>query len=119
MEARVSLRRKAYLMLGGEGHRSPAVKLVDLALMGLICANCVASILESVESLGIMHGQVFRNFDVVSVTIFSVEYGLRLWTAVENQKYRHPLWGRLTYMVTPLALVDLLAVLPFFLGFFV
>jgi len=112
------LRRKVYQMLGGEGRHTPLVKLVDFSLMTLICVNCVFSMLESVERLAIMHGRVFHDFDIISVGIFSVEYALRVWTAVEMDKYSHPLWGRLRYMVTPLAIVDMLAVLPFYLGFF-
>jgi voltage-gated potassium channel len=110
-------RRKVYLMLGGEGHRSPLVRAIDYSLMTLICVNCLFSMLESVERLAVVHGKKFHDFDVVSVAIFSVEYLLRLWTAVEIPKYRHPLWGRLRWVTTPLAIVDLLAVLPFYLGF--
>ena len=116
---RPTLRRKVYHMLGGEGRHTALAKIVDYALMTLICVNCVFSILESVERLAIVHGHIFRQFDLISVGIFSVEYFLRLWTAVEMEKYRHPLWGRLRYVFTPLALIDLVAVLPFYLGFFV
>lgn len=112
-------RRKVYQMLGGEGHRSRLVRAIDFALMTLICVNCIFSMLESVERLSMVHGQKFHDFDVISVAIFSVEFLLRLWTAVEMPKYRHPLWGRLRWLATPLAVVDLLAVLPFYLGFFV
>jgi voltage-gated potassium channel len=112
-------RRKVYQMLGGEGHRSRLVRAIDFSLMTLICVNCIFSMLESVERLAMVHGQKFHDFDVISVAIFSVEYLLRLWTAVEMPKYAHPVWGRLRWLATPLAIVDLLAVLPFYLGFFV
>jgi len=110
-------RRKVYLMLGGEGNRSRLVRTIDYALMTLICVNCVFSMLESVDRLAVVHGKKFHDFDIVSVAIFSVEFLLRLWTAVEIPKYSHPLWGRLRWLATPLAIVDLLAVLPFYLGF--
>jgi len=113
------LRRKVYHMLGGEGRHTPLVRVMDLALLTLICANCISSILETVESLSVMHSRFFHEFDLISVGIFSVEYVLRVWTAVEKDEFRDPLWGRLRYMVTPMALVDLVAVLPFYLGFFV
>jgi len=113
------LRRKVHLMLGGEGHRSRLVRTVDFALMTLISVNCVFSMLESVERLSMVHGRVFHDFDNISVAIFSIEYWLRLWTAVEMEKFKDPFWGRLRYLVTPLAIVDLLAVLPFYLGLIV
>ena len=47
--------------------------------------------------------------------MFTIEYFLRLWTAVEDPRYARPVVGRLRYAVTPFALVDLLAILPFYL----
>jgi voltage-gated potassium channel len=49
------------------------------------------------------------------VGIFSFEYLLRLWSANEDPKYSHWFRGRLKYMVSWEALVDLLAILPFYL----
>ncbi len=113
-------RRRVYHMLGGEGHNDPWVKLVDYALVTLITINCIFSVLESVEDLAIVHGHIFHAFDRFSVTIFSVEYVLRVWTAVEiNQsRFRHPFFGRLHFIFTPMAIVDLVAIVPFYLGFF-
>ena len=113
------LRGKVFLMLGGEGHRSTLVKAIDRSLMVLIILNCFFSMLESVERLSVMHGQFFHDFDVVSVGIFTVELVLRVWAVVEIERFSHPLWGRLRWLTTPLAIVDLLAVLPFYLGFIV
>jgi voltage-gated potassium channel len=40
-----------------------------------------------------------------------------MYAIVENPKYRHPFYGRLRFSKTPMALVDLLAILPFYLTF--
>lgn len=108
-------------MLGGEGHSDLWVRVVDGALIALIVLNILAVILESVPTLSISHGPVFHAFDLFSVGVFTVEYALRVWTAIEldDKRFKHPLWGRLRYMATPLAMIDLLAVLPFFMGYFV
>jgi voltage-gated potassium channel len=107
-------------MLGGEGHIDPWVKLVDYALVSLITVNCIFSVLESVEDLAIVHGHIFHAFDHFSVIIFSIEYVLRVWTAVEirRSRFHHPFYGRLHFIFTPMALVDLVAIVPFYLGFF-
>jgi len=114
------LRRRVYHALGGDGYDEPIVKIIDYALVTLITVNCIFSILESVESLSILHGHIFHGFDRFSVVVFSIEYLARLWTAVEIEepRFRHPLLGRLRYLFTPMALIDLVAILPFYLGFF-
>lgn len=108
-------------MLGGDGHDDLLVKSVDWFLIMLIVMNVVAVVLESIEHLSIAHGPVFHAFDLFSVAVFSLEYVLRLWTAVEleDTRFRHPVWGRLRWMVSAMAIIDLLSVLPFFLGMFV
>ncbi len=96
-------------------------RVVDFGLIGLITVNVVAVILESVPSLAIEYAGFFHGFELFSVTVFSVEYVLRVWSAVEDEArdYGHPFWGRVRYMLTPMALIDLIAILPFYLGFFV
>lgn len=118
---RRTLRRTVYHMLGGDGHNDPWVKAIDWFLVLLILLNVAAVILESVQHLAIVHGPIFHAFDIASVIIFSVEYLLRLYSAVEldDPRYRHPLWGRLRWLISPMAVIDLLAVLPFYLGILV
>ncbi len=90
-------------------------KWVDISLTSLIIINVVFLILETVPSLHDSYHSFFWNFELFSVGVFTVEYILRLWTIVENPDYGHPVWGRIRYSFTPIAIFDLLAVLPFYL----
>ncbi len=90
----------------------------DIALTTLIALNILALVLESVPSLHAKYESFFFYFELVSVIIFSIEYVLRIWVAVENETFRKPFRGRLRYAFTPLAVIDLLAILPFYLAFF-
>jgi voltage-gated potassium channel len=56
-------------------------------------------------------------FEVFSVFIFTIEYLLRLWSCVTDKKYSKPILGRFRYSLTPMAVVDLFAILPFYLPF--
>lgn len=96
-------------------------RYTDLALIGLITLNIIAVILETVPELRRGYGSWFAAFEAVSVIIFTVEYVLRVWSAVEHpgEKFRRPILGRLRFMCTPMALIDLIVILPFYLTFFV
>jgi voltage-gated potassium channel len=111
-------RLRAWLYELIENTQSPAGKAVNLVLMALIAANILALMLETVDSIYQPAASWFQLFNLISVLIFSGEYLLRVWICVENPKYAHPIRGRLAYAVSPMALVDLIAILPFYLPFF-
>jgi len=89
----------------------------DIFIISLIGLNVIVLILESVERIHGLTPKIFSGFEYVSVMIFSLEYILRIWSCVEKPVYRKPITGRLRFSITPLALIDLLAILPFFLPF--
>jgi voltage-gated potassium channel len=89
----------------------------DIFIVTLIGLNVIALILESVKDIRAFSPRLFSIFEFVSVMIFSVEYIGRVWSSVEISKYHKPISGRLRFMMTPLAVVDLFAILPFYLPF--
>jgi voltage-gated potassium channel len=94
----------------------------DRFLIGLILLNVFAIVLESVTSLHARWMPVFHAIEVISVTVFTVEYLARVWSIVDNRwrpEFGHPVSGRLRFVVTPMALIDLLAIAPFWLSMFV
>lgn len=94
-------------------------RAIDLFLMLLIIGNVAATVLESVRSIADAHPAFFSGFEVFSVAVFSVEYVLRLWTCTENPAFAAAITGRMKYAATPLAIVDLFAVLPFYVPFLI
>lgn len=92
-------------------------KYFDPFIMGLIVLNVAAVVLETEQWLYLRYASVFHAFDAFSVAVFSVEYILRLWSCTEDPRFVNPVQGRLRFMLTPLALIDLFAVLPFYLPF--
>ncbi len=117
----LSFRKKVHhtLIMSTKGKRGfPLV--VNLFIVGLIALNSMAIILYSVPEVR-EHpalATLFIDFEIFSVLIFTIEYGLRVWSCIENPNYKHPFWGRVKFIFSAWALVDLLAILPFYLTLF-
>jgi voltage-gated potassium channel len=115
--SRIRVRTASVLDVSEPGDRLS--RLFDYLLIGLILLNFLAVILESVVSIRAEWALEFRAFEIFSVAIFTVEYVARVWSIVDSKwrsEYRHPVKGRLRFMVSPMAIVDLLAVAPFWLS---
>ncbi|HPQ69219.1 MAG TPA: ion transporter [bacterium] len=91
----------------------------DLFIFALILLNIFAVVLETMAPVYRAYRQVFDVFEMISIGIFTIEYLLRLISCVENPAYRRPIMGRLRYLVSFMAVVDLLAILPGYLPMFI
>lgn len=95
-------------------------KIVNQLLIVLITLNVVAIFLETVDSIYQQYQLAFWYFEVFSVAIFTIEYLARVWISIELEGIdaSAPIRGRIRYMLRPIALVDLLAILPFYLSLY-
>jgi voltage-gated potassium channel len=110
------LRRIAFDLLESGSRQHPLAGAVNVFLIALILLNVVAVVLQTVEPVERQFRGLLWALEVFSVTVFSVEYLARLWVCRLKSKFGHGLWGRLRYALTPVALIDLLAILPFFIS---
>jgi voltage-gated potassium channel len=112
-------RRACYEILehGTVGHR--AGSLVSRAIVGLITINLIAVTLQSVPQLHAQYGRLFDAIEILSLVVFTIEYFLRLWVAAEHAPHRSfgARQARLKFVMSPLGIIDLLAVLPFWFAF--
>lgn len=95
-------------------------KFFDITLIILIILNIVGMMLETVPGISPVWYYELHWLEVISVLLFSVEYVLRVWSsasAPDNHNESLTPWQkRFQYLKTPMAIVDLLAILPFYLG---
>lgn len=99
-----TLRDRLYIVIFEA--ETPSGKLFDVALLWLIIASVITVALESVDSVATDHGGMLRVLEWVYTALFSVEYGLRIYTARR----------RLRYMVSFFGVIDLLALLPTYMS---
>lgn len=104
-----SLKRTIHDQLEPGGGR---LSWANRALIALVAVSVLAAILETEAPIREAHAGLFDALEIVVVVVFSVEYGLRLWTCTESPRFSHPVLGRLRYALTPSALTDLVAIAP-------
>lgn len=81
----------------------------------LIVLNVLSLIVASYHEIYIKHEFFFDSFEIFSIIIFTVEYAIRLWTAEFNYKEGNQFSKRVRFSLSTLGIIDLLAILPFYL----
>src|SRR5262245_66285453 len=114
-----SFRRRLYEILehGSIGDRTGL--MVGRLIVLLIVVNLVSMTLDSVPALQTQYGALFTAIELLSLVVFTIEYALRVWVAAEHAPARHSSErkARWKFVSSPLGVIDLLAVLPFWLAF--
>ncbi len=116
--SKFNLKRAIFDILEVTHHDDLPGRLFDGFMIGLISLSVVAFAFETVDSVSIPNKSHFNNFETFSTVVFTFEYCLRLWTCTLARGFRHPILGRLKFILVPLSLIDLLAILPLYLFFF-
>jgi voltage-gated potassium channel len=107
-----SYKLRIYEILEMTEAEDKTAEAVNLFMLVLVVLNVSAVVLETVESIYSGHKIWFRYFADISLIIFTIEYLLRLWSCDVDQRYGQPILGRALFALTPLALIDLLVILP-------
>ena len=108
------LKRKIFEIIQPAATGCIMSRIFDLLIMGLILLS-VISVFATTFSLpeSVLH--CLWIFEIVSIVIFSIEYLLRLWTADLLYPELSGMKARWRYIHSGMALIDLFAILPFYL----
>ncbi len=115
----VPLKRVLYEIMEGTAPDNLAASYFRIFMTVIIIVNVFAVIIETVEPVRVQFSPFFLVIDIVSISIFTVEYFLRVWVCTLNPRYSHPVTGRIRYALSLMALIDLFAFLPFYLPFII
>ena len=107
-----SYKLRIYEILEMTNAEDKTAEAVNIFMLVLVVLNVTAVVLETVESIYLAHKVLFQYFADISIAIFTIEYILRIWSCDVDPKYRRHILGRLRFSLTPLAMIDLLVILP-------
>lgn len=104
----LTFRGQAYNFLHAESH--PGSFAFDMLINILVVGTVLTYMLDTLDNISAAVNAAFDIFEFLAVVIFTVEYGLRVYSAAEDPKYEHSRW---TYITSFLPLVDALSILPY------
>jgi voltage-gated potassium channel len=109
-----TLRQRCSDILRAKERRQPVTMAVHGALSLLIVINVASVVMDTVEPFARNHIDWFWGIEIVCSSAFTLEYLLRIWSAPDDERFAGR-FGRLRYIASPMALVDLVSILPVFL----
>ena len=112
-----TFRRNVFRFLETARDDDKLSRAFDIALIVLISLSVIAVVLESMPAFEARYSAQLYWFEVFTVSVFTVEYLLRIWSCVERHEAPpgSALVSRLRFMISFHAIIDLLAILPFYL----
>lgn len=113
------LKIRIYKLVDKGEHGQRVNLFIDYAIMSLIVLNLVAIILESIQELTVPFMEFLRYFEIFSVIIFSVEYMMRLYASEFTHPSGSKIKSALIFVFSFYGLIDLLAIVPFYLPFLI
>jgi voltage-gated potassium channel len=111
-------KRQVYEVVEGGSHGNRLGQAFDRVILALIALSVSVALLATNRGLLARYETDFLAVEIACGLAFTVEYLLRVWVCTEDRhnRYADSIAGRLRYMLSPLAVIDLLAVLPLWLA---
>jgi len=118
MEEVMSLKERLYNLIRDDDENDLLSTLIDSFIIFLIVVNMVLVVLDTFP-MPAWYPEVAFTIEAATVVVFTLEYLARVWTSTLMYPKDKPFKARLKYMFGFMALIDLLAIIPFYLPFFV
>lgn len=109
------LKKRVYEIIEKAKEGDIASRIFDYSILGLISLTVISIIIESYNNLSLTYSKQLWYFEIFSIIIFTIEYGLRIWTSDEMFPELSKKQARKKYVFSFMAIIDLLAILPFYL----
>lgn len=90
-------------------------RFFDYFIMSLILLSVIGLILESIPEINEEYSKVLAKFNAITIIIFSIEYLLRLYVSDLTHPSTNKIKSVFKYIFSIYGLIDLLAIVPFYL----
>ena len=114
----MNIRKRTWEIVEKARHSDTISLVFDITILTLIFLNVVSAIIDSVQSIQERWGTFLHIFETISMMIFTLEYIARLWSCTIETQFNSPIRGRIRFVFRIMSIIDLLAILPFYLPFF-
>jgi len=111
----MNIRKRTWEIVEVAKRGDTASRAFDITILTMIFLNVIAVIIGSVPSIQMRWGRALNLFEIVSVIVFTLEYILRLWACTADSRFSGPIRGRVRQAFRVVSIIDLLAILPFYL----
>ncbi len=109
------IKTKIFRLVEKGSHGQRMNRLFDYFIMSLIFLSMISIVLESIQTVNVRYSKVLRDFNLVTIIIFSIEYLMRLYVSDITHPSANRVKSALRFIFSTYGLIDLLAILPFFL----
>lgn len=106
-------REKLFHILHKPSPQNMWARYINYLLAAFIVSNALLVAVETLPSINPALHPYFYGFEILSTSIFAMEYLARLWVCVEQGRYARPAVGRIRYALSPLPILDLLVIVTF------
>jgi voltage-gated potassium channel Kch len=113
-----TFRQKIHALIFESSYGGRVQEMFELFIAMWVLVSVFAVILESVHGISYLLNVEFVILDAVAVAVFTIEYCMRMYSCVEEPGYEGTVMGRWRQAKHPSTVIDLLAILPFFLEVF-
>lgn len=113
-----TFRQKVHALVYPSAYGGTMQNIFEVFIAVWVLLSVMAVVLESVKSINYVLHLQFVILDAVAVAIFTIEYVMRIYSCVEEPGFKGAVSGRFKQAKSPSTVIDLLAILPFFLEVF-
>jgi voltage-gated potassium channel len=113
------MKQKIYNLVEKGAHGSKINLIFDYFIVALIILNVTAVALDTLTGIHVALLQFLRIFEIFSIIIFTIEFLMRVYVSDITYPASNKFYSALKFIFSPFGLIDLLAILPFYIPFII